>query len=51
MSLLAVLVALAVLGGAAVHASGPVFTVACCAIAAWLAVFAVREQLARTRRH
>ncbi|BFV55450.1 hypothetical protein KCMC57_up05540 [Kitasatospora sp. CMC57] len=51
MSLLAVLVALAVLGGAAVHSSGPVFLAASCGIVAWLAVFAVREQLARARRH
>ncbi|GAA3036200.1 hypothetical protein GCM10020229_54460 [Kitasatospora albolonga] len=51
MSLLAMLLALALLGGAAVHTSGPVFLAAGSAITVWLLLFAARERLARTRRH
>ncbi|MFJ8043453.1 hypothetical protein ACIRBX_23440 [Kitasatospora sp. NPDC096147] len=51
MSLLAALLALAVLSGAAVHTTGPVFAAASAAIAAWLLAFAVREHLGRTRAH
>ncbi|MGE7434865.1 hypothetical protein [Kitasatospora sp. NPDC001175] len=47
--LLAVIVAMGLLAGAAIHTSLPVFLSASTAITAWLLVFAAREHLARTR--
>ncbi|WP_329139529.1 hypothetical protein OG552_33695 [Streptomyces sp. NBC_01476] len=49
MSLVVVLLGMGVLLGAAAHTSVTVFTVAACAIALWLAVFAVRERIGRHR--
>ncbi|MGK4583540.1 hypothetical protein [Kitasatospora sp. HPMI-4] len=47
--LLAVIVAMGLLAGAAIHTSLPVFLTASAAIAAWLLAFAARERLARAR--
>ncbi|MFB7663996.1 hypothetical protein ACFC1R_08615 [Kitasatospora sp. NPDC056138] len=47
--LLAVIVVMGLLAGAAIHTSLPVFLTASAAIAAWLLTFAAREHLARTR--
>ncbi|MFJ1790710.1 hypothetical protein [Kitasatospora griseola] len=49
--LLLALLALGLLAGAAAHLPGPVALAAGGAVAAWLLLFAAREQLTRTRRH
>ncbi len=50
MILLAALVAMGILIGAAAHTSTPVFLLAACAIGAWMLAFGAREGLARLRR-
>ncbi|WP_371481825.1 hypothetical protein [Kitasatospora sp. NBC_00315] len=49
MILLAALVAMGILIGAAAHTPLPVFLLAAAAIAAWLLAFGAREGLARLR--
>jgi type IV secretory pathway TrbD component len=50
MSLLVVLAALALLLGAALHISLPVFLAASAGIAVWLLAFGARESIARAKR-